>query len=75
MVELAAREGDTLACVRVVVLRNLGEAARADDVAAEAHRRWWTSRSVVDRALAALVSKGLLSKPRRGYYVPTEETR
>jgi hypothetical protein len=26
-----------------------------------------------NRALASLVSKGLLSKPRRGYYLPTEE--
>ena len=31
------------------------------------------SYDAVLRALAALVSKGLLSKPRRGYYLPTEE--
>ncbi len=35
----------------------------------------WPERSfsTTDRALSALVSKGLLSKPRRGYYLPTEE--
>jgi hypothetical protein len=27
----------------------------------------------VREALRSLVSKGLLSKPRRGYYLPTEE--
>lgn len=33
----------------------------------------WASSTTIRRALASLVSKGLLSKPRRGHYLPTEE--
>jgi hypothetical protein len=75
MAELMEREIDALSCVRAVVLRNGGAPAHAMDVCFEANRRWMTGDSRTLRGLSGLIPKGLLSKPRRGYYLPTHNER
>lgn len=68
MAELSREEADVFSVTRRLA-RRLG---RAPSVEAVRIGTFMKAREV-DRALASLTAKGLLSKPRRGYYLPNEE--
>jgi Mn-dependent DtxR family transcriptional regulator len=70
MAELTERQSSVLELVRR--LCGSGRPASASTIRKAA---WWADAPSVDAALRSLTAKGLLSKPRRGYYLPTEENR